>query len=96
MDWLTYFGISPPDMLAGFLGGIVNVFVFPKPGPRAILAAVMFGVVIGNFAGAPVNALTQWANPHAGACLIGFLGPAFILWLIQRQIGYATKKEDSA
>lgn len=93
MDWLTYFGISPPDMLAGFLGGIVNIFVFPKSGARAITGAVVFGVCVGNFAGIPFNELMKWLHPHGGAFVIGMLGPATVLLVIRRQfLGGLTPK----
>lgn len=71
---LSYLGISPPDMFAGFCGSIANVAGGgTKPGKIIItmlastLTANYLGVVASTYIGIP-------AVGHVGSFLVGFGG----------------------
>jgi hypothetical protein len=83
MDWLMYFSLSPPDMLAGFLGGIVNCFIFRRAGPKAWCGALIVGTLTAKYLAVPVNNLLYTIHPHGGAFLVGAGGVAFITWFMQ-------------
>lgn len=83
MDWLMYLSLSPPDMLAGFLGGVVNCFIFRRTGPKAWCAALSVGTLTANYLAVPVNRVVYEVHPHGGAFLVGAGGVALLTWLFQ-------------
>lgn len=76
-DWLAYFGIAPPEMFAGFAGGLVNVFVFRRTTGAAICGSLVVGTFTANYFGLLVNPYAGATGGHAGAFLVGLGGVGF-------------------
>ena len=70
-------------MLAGFLGGMVNCFIFRRTGPKAWCAALIVGTVTANYLSIPLNLFLYKVHPHGGAFLVGAGGVALLTWTMQ-------------
>lgn len=48
-SFLEHIGLSIPDLVSGFAGGLVNAFVFKKGEPLAIVGSVVVGALMANY-----------------------------------------------
>lgn len=68
-------GLSLPDLVAGFCGGVVNAFVFKRTGPPAIIGSVVVGAFTANYLG-PVIGHYTGTQGGAAAFITGLAGMA--------------------
>lgn len=68
-------GVSVPDLIAGFSGGIVNAFVFKRGEPWAIVGSVVVGALTANYLG-PVIGHYTGTSGGAAAFVTGLAGMA--------------------
>jgi hypothetical protein len=75
---LTYLAISPPDMFAGFCGGICYSIMTKRTKPGPLLAAAVLGTLTANWCGVIAGVYIPGAAAHSGAFFIGAGGPAVL------------------
>jgi hypothetical protein len=80
--WLHELGLTVPNMVAGFAGGVVNAFVFKRADAWSIIGSVVVGALTANYLGEPVGKLIGTTQPVA-AFLVGMGGMAFVQGLIE-------------
>lgn len=78
-------GVSIPDLIAGFCGGVVNAFVFRRVEPWAIVGSVVVGSLTANYL-APVLGHYLGTTGGATAFITGLAG----MVLCQGIVGAAT------
>jgi hypothetical protein len=84
-DLLMYLGISPPMMLAGFLGAVSNVFYANKSKPREVTGTVFIGTVVANYFGYVLKTYSNDIVGLGGAFLLGFGGIALLIYVLERR-----------
>jgi ABC-type xylose transport system permease subunit len=68
-------GISLPDVIAGFCGGVVNAFVFKRVEPWAMVGSVVVGTLTANYLG-PLIGHYIGSTGGAPAFITGLAGMA--------------------
>lgn len=69
--------MSLPDLMAGTLGGVCNVYLLRRQGVFAISGAVVVGAITGGYSGTWVAGFSHIPNTLC-ALVIGFSGGAFL------------------
>lgn len=69
-EFLRDLGLSLPDLIAGFCGGVANAFVMGEKSPWAVVGSVIVGMVTANYVGASLGAYIGLSS-GAGAFLTG-------------------------
>lgn len=59
-------GVSFPDLVAGFSGGLVNAIVFQRANPWAIVGSVIVGALTANYLGPVIGHYTGTSGGAAG------------------------------
>lgn len=75
---LAYLSISPPDMFAGFCGGICYAILARKTKPAPLFWAALLGTLAANWCGVIASVYIPGAAAHGGAYFIGLGGPAIL------------------
>lgn len=83
-DLWTYMGISPPDVFAGFCGGVVNFFWFRLKGPKEAISAVIVGALTANWLGVLAGIYFGATTGHVGAFLVGLFGLKLIGEIVKK------------
>lgn len=52
-NWLQDVGFKLQDLIAGFMGGLVNAFVFNRVSPVAVVGSIVVGALSANYLGEP-------------------------------------------
>lgn len=92
--FLTYLGISPPMMFAGFCGGIVNIFHFHRTKPFEWVGAISCGTLTANFLG---TAMAHYAGDIPGlsmAFLMGWFGLKWVASVVRKRMPGLLFEED--
>lgn len=75
LPMLTYLHLSPPLMLAGLCGGIVNIFYFHRTKPLEWVGAIVCGALMANFLAGLIVIFGGGETPAiGGAFLMGWFG----------------------
>lgn len=84
-DWILYLGIRPADLVAGFLGGVVNALYFRQAGAWGFVASTIAGAVMANYVGEIVARSLSGIGVTQGAAsfLVGLGGMALAQGLIE-------------
>lgn len=84
-DWLLYLGINPPNLIAGFLGGVVNALYFRQVGALGFITSTIAGAVMANYTGEWVarSLAGIGVNQGTAAFLVGLGGMAVAQGLIE-------------
>lgn len=77
-EWLSEIGVNVPQAVAGFAGGVANVFVFRRVKPFDALGAVVVGTLTANYLGALVARTTGLPELPVGF-IVGLAGMAICL-----------------
>ena len=92
---LTYLAISPPDMFAGFCGGIVYAIGTRRTRSGPFLGAVVLGTLSANWCGAMVGAYFPGAAAHFGAFFTGCFGLAILRSYLKKwNIDFMSEQKD--
>src|ERR1700739_667890 len=83
---LMHYGISPPLMLAGFLGATVNIFDSGKATPRDVAGTVFIGTWVSNYFGFILESYSNETVGLAGAFLLGFGEISFLVYVLERKL----------
>ncbi len=75
---LTYLAISPPDMFAGFCGGISYAILTRRTKAAPLFWAAVLGTLTANWCGAMAGIYIPAAAAHSGAFFVGAGGPAIL------------------
>jgi hypothetical protein len=75
-------GLEPADLLAGFFGGVVNVFVMRRIKPFDAIGSVVVGALAANYL-SPMMAHVTGTGPGVTAFLVGLAGMAICQGLIE-------------
>lgn len=89
MMWWHDLSINFANIVAGFMGGVVNAFVFKRSEPWAIIGSVLVGAITANYLGemaakvfATLPLLGGITEPVA-AFLVGMMGMGFVQGIIE-------------
>jgi hypothetical protein len=84
-DWLLYLGLKVPDLMAGFLGGVVNALYFRRTDPWSFVTSVLIGALTANYVGEIVARSMSGIGVTQGAAsfLVGLGGMAVCQGLIE-------------
>lgn len=52
-NWLQDIGFRLQDLIAGFMGGLVNAFIFNRVSPLAVVGSIVVGALSANYLGEP-------------------------------------------
>jgi hypothetical protein len=75
---LTYLAISPPDMFAGFCGGISYAILTKRTKAAPLFWAAVLGTLAANWCGVVAGVYIPGAAAHSGAYFVGAGGPAIL------------------
>lgn len=74
---LEALGIQLPDLMAGTLGGVCNVFILRRQGVFPIMGAIVVGASTGGYMGTWLGSVIHIA-PTVTALVVGFAGGAVL------------------
>ena len=80
-DWSS-FGFHTRDIIAGFMGGIANSFVYKKSKPWAIIGSVVVGGISANYL-SPVISNIFGTSSETSAFLVGLTGMAVCQHIVE-------------
>lgn len=89
MGWWHDLSINLANLVAGFMGGVVNAFVFKRSEPWAIVGSVLVGAITANYLGAMAAKafsslpLLGGTTEPVAAFLVGMMGMGFVQGLIE-------------
>lgn len=79
---LLQLGIKMPDLIAGFLGGVTNAFVFRKSDPFSIISSMVVGAVTANYLGDVAMKYTGMSG-GASSFIVGVGGMAICQGIVE-------------
>jgi hypothetical protein len=79
---LLQIGIKVPDLLAGFMGGVVNAFVFRRSDPFSIIGSMVVGALTANYL-ADIAAKYTGTSGGASAFIVGLAGMAVCQGIVE-------------
>lgn len=65
-ELLIWLGIKVPDLIAGFLGGVVNAFVFQRQGVVPVIGSMIVGAITANYMASTVGKVFMLSDGPAG------------------------------
>jgi len=89
MTWWESISLNLANLVAGFMGGVVNAFVFKRAEPWSIVGSVIVGALTANYLGATVAKALAIVPMFVGtsepvaAFLVGMMGMGFVQGLIE-------------
>lgn len=84
-EWVSYLGIQPPLMFAGFCGGIVNIFYFHRTKPRELVGAIICGTFVANFMSGVISHYVGMNESLLSAFVIGWFGLKWVASVILKR-----------
>lgn len=82
MTWWEAVSLNLSNMVAGFMGGVVNAFVLKRSDPWSIIGSVVVGALVANYLGGAVSKYIGTTEPVA-AFLMGMGGMGFVQGVIE-------------
>ena len=79
---LLQLGIRMPDLIAGFLGGVTNAFVFRKSDPFSIVGSMVVGALTANYLGEMAMKYTGTSG-GAASFIVGVGGMAICQGIVE-------------
>jgi hypothetical protein len=86
-DFLTGLGFKAQDLCAGLAGGIVNVFVFKRSNPIAIIGSAVVGALTANYLSeSALNYVRLYIDVSAGAVafIVGLCAMALCQSIVEK------------
>lgn len=82
MTWWEAVNLNLSNIVAGFLGGVVNAFVLKRSDPWSIIGSVIVGALVANYLG---DIASKWTgtSEHVAAFLMGMGGMGLVQGLIE-------------
>lgn len=80
---LLQLGIKLPDLLAGFMGGVVNAFVFRRSDPFSIIGSMVVGALTANYLGEIATKYIPGTSGGASAFIVGLAGMAICQGIVE-------------
>lgn len=81
-SWWDSIHLSLQNLVAGFLGGVVNAFVLKRSDPWSIIGSVVVGALVANYLG---DLAAKWTgtSEHVAAFLVGMGGMGLVQGIIE-------------
>lgn len=80
--FLAEIGLRVPDLVAGFMGGVVNALIFRKSDPWSFVASVVVGGLASNYLSSPVGHYIGTTAPTTGF-VVGLGGMALCQGIVE-------------